>query len=171
MHIAVPPHTDDHDGSDAWCIAACAEQRNRLRAAPSAGHHNYRRIDHESDTHAFHNPGHVSLFRPPAKDAVKKNYQPTLLLVGVAAFAFLSGCVVGPKYHPPDAPVPLAFKESPPDGWKEAKPADGELRDNWWEMYDDRSLNALVEQVSISNQNVIAAEARYREAKAAARVA
>ena len=42
---------------------------------------------------------------------------------------------------------------------------------HFWEIYNEPALNALEEQVSISNQNVIAAEARYREAKAAVRVA
>ena len=99
-----------------------------------------------------------------------KNYK-SALLIDTIAFLLLGGCAIGPKYRTPSAPTPAAFKESPPDGWKEAQPADGKLRGNWWEMYGDSKLNALIEQVSISNQNVIAAEAQYRQAKAAVRVA
>ena len=81
------------------------------------------------------------------------------------------GCMVGPKYKPPAPATPLAIKEPPPDGWKEAQPADGELKGKWWEIFGDPLLNSLEEQVALSNQNVIAAEAQYREAKATVRVA
>jgi outer membrane protein TolC len=40
------------------------------------------------------------------------------------------------------------------------------LRGAWWEIYNDTQLNRLEEQVGITNQNVVAAEARFREAKA-----
>jgi len=84
-----------------------------------------------------------------------------------------SGCrVVGPNYtHPPVAPVPEAFKEKPPDGWKEAQPNDTALKGKWWEIYNDPELNALEEQVNISNQNVLAAEAQYRAARATVQIA
>jgi NodT family efflux transporter outer membrane factor (OMF) lipoprotein len=79
--------------------------------------------------------------------------------------------MVGPKYKQPAAPVPVRFKEPPPAGWKEAQPSDEKLRGKWWEIYNDPGLNALEEQVAINNQNVLAAEANYRVAKAAVRVA
>lgn len=82
-----------------------------------------------------------------------------------------SGCMVGPNYRRPPAPVPTAFKEKPPDGWREAQPNDAALKGHWWEIYNDPKLNALEEQVSISNQNVLAAEAQYRAARAAVQVA
>src|SRR5262245_10181136 len=72
--------------------------------------------------------------------------------------------MVGPKYNrPPIAGTP-AFKEAPPAGWKEAEPNEGALRGRWWEIYNDPHLNDLVSKVELSNQNVIAAMARYREA-------
>lgn len=75
-----------------------------------------------------------------------------------------AGCMVGPKYQrPPIAGTP-AFKEPPPAGWKEAEPNEGILRGRWWEIYNDPRLNDLVSKVELSNQNVIAAMARYREA-------
>jgi NodT family efflux transporter outer membrane factor (OMF) lipoprotein len=83
----------------------------------------------------------------------------------------LSSCMVGPKYVRPTAPVPAAFKEEPPAGWKEAQPDDGAVRGKWWTVYNDPQLNALEDQVSISNQNVIAAEAQFREAQAAVSIA
>jgi NodT family efflux transporter outer membrane factor (OMF) lipoprotein len=84
---------------------------------------------------------------------------------------FASSCMVGPKYQRPAAPTPQAFKEPPPNGWKTAQPSDGILRGKWWELYNDPDLNALEEQVSISNQNVLMAEAQYRQAKDAIRIA
>ncbi|MFZ0936583.1 MAG: efflux transporter outer membrane subunit [Bryobacteraceae bacterium] len=91
-------------------------------------------------------------------------------LAGVLA---LAGCTPGPNYRQPSAPVPPAFKEQPPpnfkeaQGWKQAQPNDGQLKGKWWEIYNDPELNALEEQVAITNQNVLQAEAQYREAKAA----
>jgi NodT family efflux transporter outer membrane factor (OMF) lipoprotein len=84
--------------------------------------------------------------------------------------------MVGPKYQRPTAPVPAAYKESPPatwkemQGWKQAQPSDSAKRGKWWEIYNDPELNVLEEQVSISNQNVLAAEAQFREARYAVRI-
>jgi NodT family efflux transporter outer membrane factor (OMF) lipoprotein len=89
----------------------------------------------------------------------------------LVAVLFSSGCMVGPNYRRPTAPAPPAFKEKPPDGWKEAQPNDAALKGNWWVIYNDPKLNALEEQVSISNQNVLAAEAQYRAARASVQVA
>ncbi len=84
---------------------------------------------------------------------------------------FSTGCLKGPPYQRPTASVPKTFKETPPTGWKEAQPSDAVLRGKWWELFSDPSLNALEVQVSISNQNVLQAEAQFREARAAVRVA
>jgi NodT family efflux transporter outer membrane factor (OMF) lipoprotein len=100
-----------------------------------------------------------------------------LLLTAFCLLLFSSACMVGPKYQRPTAPVPPAYKEPPPadwkemQGWKQAQPNEGVKRGNWWEIYNDPELNALEEQVNISNQNVLAAEAQFREAKFAVRIA
>jgi NodT family efflux transporter outer membrane factor (OMF) lipoprotein len=85
----------------------------------------------------------------------------------------LASCKVGPNYTRPSAPAPPAFKEQPPESFKEWKPAhpnDDVIRGKWWEIYNDPALNALEEQVNISNQNVLTAEAQFREAEAAIKV-
>jgi outer membrane protein TolC len=82
-----------------------------------------------------------------------------------------TGCAVGPKYRLPSAPGIPAYKESPPAGWKEAQPDDGVIRGKWWEIFNDPELNTLEEQVSISNQNILAAESQFREAKDLVRIA
>jgi len=80
--------------------------------------------------------------------------------------------MVGPKYRQPSTPVPAEFKEQPPesfkesDGWKRSQPADQALRGKWWELFGDPKLNELEEQVTISNQDLKVAEARFREARA-----
>ena len=94
-------------------------------------------------------------------------------LAGVLA---LAGCTPGPRYQRPTAVVPPAFKEQPPadfkeaQGWKQAQPNDGQIKGKWWEIYNDPDLNALEEQVAINNQNLLQAEAQYREATAAVRI-
>jgi NodT family efflux transporter outer membrane factor (OMF) lipoprotein len=102
---------------------------------------------------------------------VNRFAQPAAAATLLVALFLLTGCMVGPNYRRPPAPVPPAFKEKPPDGWKEAQPNDTALKGKWWEIYNDPQLNALEEQVSISNQNVLQAEAQYRAARAAVQVA
>jgi NodT family efflux transporter outer membrane factor (OMF) lipoprotein len=87
----------------------------------------------------------------------------------------LTGCVVGPKYHPPStAQAPPAYKElNPPANqpapptepapdptlgglgdWKVANPQDALPRGKWWEIYNNPELNALEDQLNIDNQNI-----------------
>jgi NodT family efflux transporter outer membrane factor (OMF) lipoprotein len=88
----------------------------------------------------------------------------------IALPLLLAACSVGPDYVTPAAPVPVAnYKES--KDWKPAQPRDDTIRGKWWEIYHDPQLNALEDQVNISNQNVIQAEAQFREAAAAVKVA
>lgn len=96
--------------------------------------------------------------------------RPSIVFGATGLFLFLNGCMIGPKYQRPNVPSPPAFKEGLPAGWKEAQPNDGALRGEWWKAYGDPHLDALEDQVSISNQNVLAAEAQFRAAKAAVRI-
>jgi NodT family efflux transporter outer membrane factor (OMF) lipoprotein len=86
------------------------------------------------------------------------------------AIVLLDGCRVSSPYVPPPVPAPAvntpadAYKEM--KGWKAAQPSEAVLRGNWWEIFGDRQLNALEQQVDVSNQNLKAAEARFREARA-----
>jgi NodT family efflux transporter outer membrane factor (OMF) lipoprotein len=82
----------------------------------------------------------------------------------VATFALLGACTVGPQYVRPSVATPSAYKEA--GEWKIAQPRDEVKRGKWWEIFGDAQLNALVEQIDISNQNVLAAEARFRQARA-----
>ena len=85
---------------------------------------------------------------------------------------FAAGCTVGPKYARPSVQTPAAYKEltaadlKVTDGWKVAQPQDDVIRDKWWEIFNDTQLNALEEQVNVSNQNVAAAAANFLSARA-----
>jgi NodT family efflux transporter outer membrane factor (OMF) lipoprotein len=90
-------------------------------------------------------------------------------LSGVVAVSFaLFACEVGPNYRRPDAPVPVAYKESTADaaGWKPSSPQDGSDRGTWWAIFGDPELDQLERQVNISNQNVKEYEAEYAQAVA-----
>jgi NodT family efflux transporter outer membrane factor (OMF) lipoprotein len=86
----------------------------------------------------------------------------------VAASIALSACKVGPNYHKPDAPVPVAYKELPPGApvWKPSTPQDDKDRGIWWSIYNDPELDELEREVKVSNQNVKEFEAEYRDAVA-----
>ncbi|TBU97614.1 efflux transporter outer membrane subunit [Phytopseudomonas dryadis] len=87
----------------------------------------------------------------------------SLLTLGLV----LSGCAIGPDYQRPDLSTPAHFKQA--DGWKVAVPADAVARGAWWELYGDGELNGLVGRLNVSNQNLAAAEAQYRQARALVR--
>ena len=91
--------------------------------------------------------------------------RPLLLLLSLV---LLSGCAVGPHYSKPSTPTPPSYKEVPPD-WKTAQPNDQIARGKWWEIFQDPQLNGLEEQVNVSNQNLKAAEAQFRQARALVR--
>jgi NodT family efflux transporter outer membrane factor (OMF) lipoprotein len=108
------------------------------------------------------------------------NPSPKVRLAAILSLLLVSaGCMVGPNYRRPTVATPPAFKEQAPvnfkeaeaAGWKPSQPGDAFAKGRWWELYNDAALNALEEQVSVSNQNVLRAEAQYRQAKAAVGVA
>jgi NodT family efflux transporter outer membrane factor (OMF) lipoprotein len=105
-------------------------------------------------------PGHMCSFENTRRTLWLK------VLLAVAVFQ-ASGCTVGPKYQRPAAAVPPAFKEV--GNWKPAQPNDQNLGGNWWTLFQDPQLDALELQVNISNQNLKAAEAQYRQARALVR--
>jgi len=115
-------------------------------------------------------------------------------LQGITALCFaFSGCMVGPKYHPPATPTPPVYKESPANkptnqqepsalstdptlggigDWTVAQPQDSLLRGRWWTIYNNPELNTLEDQLNIDNQNIkqffenfMAARAVVRQAR------
>jgi NodT family efflux transporter outer membrane factor (OMF) lipoprotein len=88
----------------------------------------------------------------------------TLLAIAVLQF---TACTVGPKYHAPVVQAPAAYKEL--GDWKPAQPNDQNLGGSWWTIFNDPQLNALEDQINVGNQNLRAAEAQFRQARAALR--
>jgi NodT family efflux transporter outer membrane factor (OMF) lipoprotein len=102
--------------------------------------------------------------------------------------AILTGCTVGPKYHPPAVQPPPAFKEAPPaspatppanapanppgdqaqdnGNWTVAQPADAKIRGDWWAIFNEPELNDLENQLSIDNQNIKLSFENFMEARA-----
>jgi len=100
------------------------------------------------------------------------SWQPAAILIIAGLALLLGGCSFAPKYAPPSVQTPGAFKELTPaqfketDGWKAAEPKDDAIRGKWWETFGDTNLNALEEQVNISNQTVVAALNNFFAARA-----
>jgi len=82
-----------------------------------------------------------------------------------------SACAVGPDYGVPTTPAVTAFKApvDAPDGWRAAQPSDALDRGDWWTLFGDETLNALAARAETANQTIAAAEAAYRQARAATR--
>lgn len=91
--------------------------------------------------------------------------------VGALALALLcGGCMVGPDYHRPAAPVAVQYKEV--RGWTIAHPQDtAATRGPWWQIYHDPLLDSLERRININNQTVKEFEAEYRNAVALVREA
>ena len=81
-----------------------------------------------------------------------------------AFYVCSAGCAIGPKYVRPTTQIPAAYKESA--DWKKAQPQDAIIRGEWWKIFNDPQLDALEDQVNISNQNIAVAQAQYAQAYA-----
>lgn len=93
----------------------------------------------------------------------------------VSSLLFTS-CTVGPKYTKPNIPSAPSYSEQPPASfvespdWKAAQPNDNALRGAWWEIFNEPELSTLEVQVAAANPTVLAAEASFRQARAAVRI-
>lgn len=85
-------------------------------------------------------------------------------ILAPAFAALLAACAVGPDYQRPPVETPAAFKEI--DGWKPIEPKPPAAGAPVWSVYGDKALDDLIRQVDVSNQNLKASEAAYRQAVA-----
>jgi NodT family efflux transporter outer membrane factor (OMF) lipoprotein len=90
-----------------------------------------------------------------------------LASVALVSVLSIAGCAVGPKYSRPAVEIPPAYKEV--RDWKPAQPNEQNLGGAWWQIFQDQQLNALEDQINVSNQNLKAAEAQYTQARAVLR--
>ncbi|MNF34850.1 Outer membrane protein OprM precursor [compost metagenome] len=88
-------------------------------------------------------------------------------LILIALSLLLAGCAIGPDYQRPPLATPAQFKQI--EGWTAALPSDALERGAWWELYGDDELSGLVGRLNLSNQNLAASEAQYRQARALVR--
>src|SRR5215831_4845611 len=82
------------------------------------------------------------------------------IISGVVTIACLGGCSIGPNYKRPPVAEPSAFR-----GQEIAEAAS--LADvPWWDVFEDPSLKALIQEALPNNYDVRIAAARVREARA-----
>lgn len=79
------------------------------------------------------------------------------------ALLWLSGCNLAPDYKVPQTPAVSAFKED--DLWTKGTPQDTLPRGAWWELFDDKTLNGLEQQIETANPTLAQALARYDAAQ------
>jgi outer membrane protein, multidrug efflux system len=75
---------------------------------------------------------------------------------------FLSGCVVGPNYRPPQIKSSAQWNESLAGGETNSQPTIAE----WWTNFNDSELDSLIGRAARSNLDLRIATARVREARA-----
>ncbi len=99
-------------------------------------------------------------------------------VAGLIALLTLAGCAVGPDYQRPAIDVGTQYRQAAvaadPQanaGWVQVAPDAAPLRTDWWVLYGDATLNALMADFQEGNLDVQLAEARYRQAQAALRSA
>lgn len=94
----------------------------------------------------------------------------TILLrttVLLALAYFMAGCMVGPDYHPPNVAVPPTY-HAPQVPITNQPAAD---LSEWWRVFRDPQLDALIQEATVANHDVRLAQARVREARAQTGVA
>jgi multidrug efflux system outer membrane protein len=97
-------------------------------------------------------------------------------LATLAAVALLAGCSLVPPAPAPEIEVPARFRQAALDGndtgsWKPAEPAEQAARGEWWKLFGDAQLDALIEQARRDSPTLASAAARVRQARALAGVA
>ncbi len=103
----------------------------------------------------------------PPRGGPRRN-APLRPLAALAAPLLLSACVNLVPAQTARAPLSERFRETAP-GWMAAAPADTLARGPWWGLFGDPTLDALVAQVAVSNQNVAAAQAAVAQSRALVR--
>ncbi len=85
-----------------------------------------------------------------------------LLLLVIVSGCSLGGCALGPDYEQPDVEVPSSFRMQQQGQSDEQSLADLQ----WWELFKDSHLQALIRYAQFENKDVRLAAARVREARA-----
>jgi multidrug efflux system outer membrane protein len=86
----------------------------------------------------------------------------------LAAVLCAAGCTVGPKYQ--RATAPTAAHWDVQDPWRESAPKDALAKGQWWTVFHDDDLNALVQESLQSNQTIKISVSRLEQARALAAI-
>ncbi len=86
-----------------------------------------------------------------------------MALMGSACGDWVPHADLAPTYQPPQYVVPASWRGASP--FVEAKPSDGELRQDWWTLYQDPLLNKLEAQAMAANPDLQAAAERFVQAR------
>ena len=91
---------------------------------------------------------------------------------GCCGLALLAGCAVGPDYHRPDVSAPVAFSPraidlstAPAGEARQAIAPGAALVAQWWQLFEHRGLNALVQEAVVRNPSVAIAQANLAQAE------
>lgn len=88
------------------------------------------------------------------------NNRALLMAVVMLGTLFVAGCAMGPDYERPQTGMPEAFEQAEDSGASI-------VNLDWWELFGDEQLNALVRVALEQNKNLAVAIARIEEARAA----
>jgi len=86
-------------------------------------------------------------------------------VLAAAMLTALAGCSLAPTYHRPTIDVPASYKEA--SGlWTSAAPADTQSRGDWWQIFNDSTLDGLEQKLDAGNPSLAVALSRYDRAHA-----
>jgi NodT family efflux transporter outer membrane factor (OMF) lipoprotein len=88
------------------------------------------------------------------------------LLLASSVALLLTGCAVGPDYHPPDSDAPANWTGVPGGAQPVISTATPTGLATWWTSFDDPLLTELVRTALEANPDVAAAQARLRQVRA-----
>ena len=192
---SVPPHSHDHARRHVRRRAPGLRLCHRRRVAPAARRHHYRRPHHEPDADPLHHAGRLSLLGPPGPLAPKpprppRHHRPPRRPSRNPNLSSHELASSFSRLHQPDRslPCPHRLRSRPPDYTPPLRPpspsttrtpATGSRptrRTTSSAAAGGKSTTtpnstASRKRVNIDNQNVLEAEATFRQAAAAVKVA
>lgn len=84
--------------------------------------------------------------------------------LGIVLLLLLTGCAVGPKYKRPTVPVPDVYRGIDPASGPQTNTSLAD--EDWWKIFDDSQLQALIREALVNNYDVQIAAARILQAQA-----
>jgi len=103
------------------------------------------------------------------------------LLSSVMFAAGLAGCTLGPDYERPDLKLPQAYRQAPASAVEKStavasgaaestlSQSQAPIKSDWWTLFNDPQLDALMQIALIENADVQIAQARLAETQALAK--